>query len=291
MDHRTLFERCVRPGDTVFDVGAHIGRYGVMFARLVGPTGAVYCFEPNPGPFARLSGLAMISGHGSMHPLRQAVGETPGRLPLFFSDEAGHEQASTISRDAAVPARLGEAIRSVEVEVTTIDLACATLGASPAFLKIDVEGGEIQVLHGGRTTIARCLPTMLIETDDFAAVRSELAPLGYELFAADVFVFSDADMVCSEHPQMRDTLITIAPDDDAGMRNCLFNVVAVHRSVAGVLDGAKTVAFARRREFLRAPQTSRIRNVKAWLRHYLPDRLVWRVRYIRERVLSLCRWT
>lgn len=41
-----LFERCIRSGDTVIDVGAHIGLYSLVAARAAGPGGHVYAFEP-----------------------------------------------------------------------------------------------------------------------------------------------------------------------------------------------------------------------------------------------------
>ena len=49
-----LFEQLVNPGDVVFDVGVHAGYYTRLAARLVGPTGSIYAFEPepeNPGAF------------------------------------------------------------------------------------------------------------------------------------------------------------------------------------------------------------------------------------------------
>ena len=45
-DIRCFFEHFLQPGDTVFDVGANVGLYTLLFSRLVGPQGQVYAFEP-----------------------------------------------------------------------------------------------------------------------------------------------------------------------------------------------------------------------------------------------------
>src|SRR5262245_27460113 len=43
-----LAAQCVRSGDTVFDIGAHVGIYTLLFSDRVGPTGRVIAFEPAP---------------------------------------------------------------------------------------------------------------------------------------------------------------------------------------------------------------------------------------------------
>src|SRR5258708_5327092 len=49
-----IFRTIIRPGDTVFDVGANAGQYTTLFCRLVGSAGAVHAFEPVPPTFAIL---------------------------------------------------------------------------------------------------------------------------------------------------------------------------------------------------------------------------------------------
>lgn len=45
---RRLFEQLIRPGDTVFDIGAHVGFYTLLASILTGPAGRVFAFEPLP---------------------------------------------------------------------------------------------------------------------------------------------------------------------------------------------------------------------------------------------------
>lgn len=144
---RRFYSRFVRPGDRVFDIGAHLGDRSSAFAAL----GAqVLALEPQPRLFAWLQRLTRSSGRVTCLPL--AVAAEPGRLILAGSrvnpsvaslSAAWREQVS--SRQAGFAAVDWD--ERLSVEVTTLDALIERYG-EPDFCKIDVEGFEIEVLHG-----------------------------------------------------------------------------------------------------------------------------------------------
>jgi FkbM family methyltransferase len=76
------FEKHVVPGTTVLDVGAHIGSLTVPLARLVGPKGRVYSFEPQKKIFRELVYNVKLNGLLNVTPLRFAVSSAPGIIEM-----------------------------------------------------------------------------------------------------------------------------------------------------------------------------------------------------------------
>jgi FkbM family methyltransferase len=141
-----LYAQFVKPGDLVFDIGAHVGDRIASFRRL----GArVIALEPQPGPGAILQFL--FGGDRAVTLLREAVAGKEGELPLHVNSR--NPTVSTLSNDfvrAAQGARNWEGQcwdGVIAVPTTTLDVLIKTYG-NPAFIKIDVEGYEQVVLSG-----------------------------------------------------------------------------------------------------------------------------------------------
>ena len=132
----------LRPGDTAFDVGSHLGYFGILMGSVVGPTGSVICFEPDPALHDALQDNVtrnqdLISANVAV--ARLAVGPARGRASF---ETGGHSTRGRLS-DAG----------DVDVEMITLDDAVERFGP-PRFVKVDVEGGELDVLRGGRALVA-----------------------------------------------------------------------------------------------------------------------------------------
>src|SRR5207253_6545315 len=82
-----LVERRVREGDVVLDIGANIGYYTLVFAELVGDSGRVFAFEPEPANFALLSENTGLNGRANVTLVNAAVADAGGRLPLYLAGE------------------------------------------------------------------------------------------------------------------------------------------------------------------------------------------------------------
>lgn len=161
-----LYARFVRPGDLVFDAGAHVGDRVASFRRL----GArVVALEPQPGP-ARA--LRLLHGRDpEVTLIAEAVGDAPGEV-VFHLNSANPTVSSVsagfIAEASGAPGWEGQVWdRAITVPATTLDRLVAEHGR-PAFVKIDVEGYEDRVLAG----LSAPLPALSFE---FTTIARDVA--------------------------------------------------------------------------------------------------------------------
>ena len=174
---RRLYAQFVGPGDLVFDVGAHVGNRVRAFASLGCRVVAV---EPQPD-FAGVL-RTLFARSAAIEIVEAAAGDAPGRASLSISDRT--PTVTTLApawRDARARdpdfARV-RWNRRIEVETTTIDRLIARFGV-PAFIKIDVEGAEPEVLAG----LSQAVPALSFEylpraLDHVQLCLARLAALG-----------------------------------------------------------------------------------------------------------------
>jgi FkbM family methyltransferase len=178
-----LYRRFVTPDDLVFDVGAHVGDRVAAFRRL----GArVVAIEPQPALRATLTLLHGRDRAVTIEPV--ALGRTAGSVDLKLNLD--NPTVSTASPDfirAAAGARGWEGqawTRTLRVPMTTLDALVARHGV-PAFIKIDVEGFEVEVLAGlSHPVAALSFEFTTIQRSVAAAAIDRCVALGYASFNA-----------------------------------------------------------------------------------------------------------
>jgi FkbM family methyltransferase len=187
--------RALRPGDVFIDVGAHIGYFSMLAAKLVRPTGAVFSFEPEPDNFARLTRHARENDLPHVQAFNMPVAAQPGEIEFFVNadNDGGHALWD--------PGRHPFNQRS-RAEVTRKRLCAASLDrfevlqTRPArAIKIDTEGAEHQVLLGARRWLEeRRTLFLVVEINTFGldqmgssqlALRGFAAKFGYSTFLLD----------------------------------------------------------------------------------------------------------
>lgn len=152
-----LLERLVRPGDRLLDIGANIGYFTVYGAALVGGTGHVHAFEPNPRTHAVLARNVRMNDFSHVCTLHAtALGDRAGDVTLHTF--RGNQGGSTLS---TLPQRLldqwHEAPVDQRVPITTLD-AVFPAGTPPfTCIKIDAEGSEAAIWAGGRRFFQHCV--------------------------------------------------------------------------------------------------------------------------------------
>jgi FkbM family methyltransferase len=164
----------IRPGDTVVDVGAHLGLHSLTFAERVGRDGHVHSFEPSPRLNQLLKAGAELSGFTSRISVHAAaVGASSGQINLYLDDGLGWTNSTNPEwRTGTAP---------LEVAVVTLDAALLSkLDRPPALLKIDVEGAEMAVLEGARQLLDRLPPRAVIVELSTAADATQILSLLYE---------------------------------------------------------------------------------------------------------------
>jgi FkbM family methyltransferase len=153
---RLLIERVVRPGDTVVDVGAHIGMHTLAAARALQGRGSVHAFEPYGPSAARLRRALAVNGLAAQVEVHEAaVADAAGHKPLHLGQVSGHHSLYPLGAEAS-----GAAAETV-VTVVTLDEALRDV-PSPSLIKIDVEGAERAVIAGARSLLARSPNAVLI---------------------------------------------------------------------------------------------------------------------------------
>lgn len=154
----------IRPGDHVVDAGANIGYVTALFSGWVGPGGRVYSMEPEPGTFDILQHNVRRLGLANVELFRCAVSscEAAGRLAIPRYSEGGENlyEARLISGSAPEPG-----VRTVEVQLNSLDHLLAARVESLAFIKLDVEGAELEAVQGAERLVKRFGPAFLIEVN------------------------------------------------------------------------------------------------------------------------------
>lgn len=141
-----LFEDVIQKGMVVLDVGANIGYFTLIAARLVGGEGKVFAFEPEPYNFDLLVKNIKLNGYKNVIPVPKAISDKKGRATLFLDK---HRALHSLARENVT--RFSGS--SVEVEVQTLDGFLKDFGHRVDFAKIDVQGAELAVIGGMRRII------------------------------------------------------------------------------------------------------------------------------------------
>jgi FkbM family methyltransferase len=149
-----LFRQIVRPGALVIEVGANIGAHTVGLAKLAGSDGEVHAFEPQRLVFQTLCANLALNHCINVFARQYAVSATPG---ILYVPAMPVDQRANFGGVSLVGMPAGEAVHAITID--SMDLpACH-------FLKVDVEGMEIDVLNGAQRTIDAYRPILYVEND------------------------------------------------------------------------------------------------------------------------------
>jgi FkbM family methyltransferase len=151
----------------VLDIGAYHGEYARL-VRQFNPAAEIYCFEPHPDSFKILQQAAQECG---LMAFQLACGSECGRAQLFDAATENGSKRASCYRETLEP-RVSD-ISVLPVEVVTIDeFASARNIRQIELMKVDVEGGELNVLHGAQGLIKeRRIKAIQFEVGDAYPVR------------------------------------------------------------------------------------------------------------------------
>lgn len=198
----SIVKKMVKKGDYVIDIGANIGYYTLIMAKLVGETGKVFAFEPDPNNFELLKKNVEYNGYKNVVLFNQAVSNENGTLKLYYT------QNGSISRTFDA----GDGRRSMDIQAVRLD---DVIKEKVDFIKIDIEGFEIMAMKGAYNILNTYHPTVISEF-----TPRDIAKLGfkakdylrmYELLGYDIY---DADEEASKVESIEpDDLIAKYPED------------------------------------------------------------------------------
>jgi FkbM family methyltransferase len=151
--------RLLAEGDVMYDIGASAGFFSLLGARLVGPTGRVYAFEPVPEVADALRHNAEINRLDQVAVKQIALSSHSGQAVLVLVPT----NSWRLEEFGAPEHRR----RSLSVQLATVDeLVAAGELEPPSLVKIDVDGAELEVIRGMEATLRRHRPVVVCELHD-----------------------------------------------------------------------------------------------------------------------------
>ncbi len=139
-----IFNQVLKEGMVSVDVGAHIGYYTLLASSLVGKSGKVFAFEPEPQNFGALLGNITLNGFWNIRPYQKAIFSHAGKMPLYIGTHSGMHSLFRVKDTTE---------ESVVVDMVSLD---GFLGQKKVDLvKVDTQGAELGVLLGMQKLIKR----------------------------------------------------------------------------------------------------------------------------------------
>jgi FkbM family methyltransferase len=183
-----MIENALKPGSVFLDIGAHVGQYCVIASRIVDSTGAVHAFEPDPDTFGLLA--ENVAGLSNVRANQLALSDQNGMVRFYLSDSAH------IGFNSLRPPHECGSDKTCDVTAKTLDEYLSEHGDRRVdFIKMDVEGGELNVLAGAQRLLESSpKPTILLEFNPKALAQFGhtcedlqvfLQQRGYSLFSVD----------------------------------------------------------------------------------------------------------
>ena len=141
-----LVEQEIEKSDIVLDIGANIGYYTLIFAKLVGEEGKVFAFEPEPDNFALLSRNVEINGYRNVTLVQKAVSSITGKTRLYLPKDNRADCRIYNSHDNR---------KSIEVETIRLDDYFKNYHGRIDFIKMDIQGAEAGAIQGMTSLLQR----------------------------------------------------------------------------------------------------------------------------------------
>ena len=177
-----LCRRLLRPGDTFLDVGANYGSVSMIGALVVGPSGRVCTFEPQPDLSELIRSSCELNNFRQVEVHSVALSSSDGLMEMSMPADNSGAASLRYRFDAG---------RMIQVEVRKTDDYFESLGLGPVrLMKLDVEGHESEFIKGGEVFFRERGPDAIIfESNEMETPFWERPPVmllgsfGYELYS------------------------------------------------------------------------------------------------------------
>ena len=182
----------IEPGNVVLDVGANFGQWSVTLSKYVREAGVVYAFEPVPYTHNVLKLVCRIFRASNVNFILAAASDKAGvgeiSVPVSIHGTLSTGQAYLGGTSIEQPTRDGDKnnLEKIPVEKISLDSLLHEKLGEISFIKIDVEGAELEVLRGARQIILASRPTIICEINPHFMVRIGAAPKDIYEFLGEV---------------------------------------------------------------------------------------------------------
>ena len=175
-----ILARCLGPGMVFYDLGANIGLFSLLAARIVGESGHVFSFEPDPSVAGRLRRNVARNGFPNVTVVEVGLWSCSGKVNFVAAGSSSPDRGTGQFVD-------DKNLKGTLIECTSLDdfIASAPL---PDAIKCDIEGAEIEALRGAEKLLRTSQPWVLCEIHSESNDRSAreiLGDFGYSVESVD----------------------------------------------------------------------------------------------------------
>lgn len=182
-----LLKQYIKPGDAVLDIGANIGFYTEIMSGLVGKNGIVHAFEPDATNFRHLQDRTKHLSNTRIN--SKAVADKPQTLKIYTSKQLNVDHRTYKPDDY-----------DAEIDIEAIAMDDYLMGSEVSFIKMDIQGFEMNAVKGMIRTLARGNVKMLSEFWPYGMRKAGSSALEYYQFLknAGFFVYLLKDEALKE---------------------------------------------------------------------------------------------
>lgn len=165
-----LLKKIIKKNSTVIDIGANIGYFTLLLAKLVGPDGKVFSFEPDPNNFSILEKNVKVNGYSNVVLTQKAISDKTETTKLYLCKYSNgmhriYESEMCEGHVEIESSRLDDFFKSIKFD------------GEVNFIKIDTEGSEVKVIHGIKNILkANKDIKILVEFEPGSIVQSGYLP-------------------------------------------------------------------------------------------------------------------
>jgi len=153
LDETILMIKTLKEGSVALDVGAHIGYFTLIMARLVGKKGKVFAFEPSPINFELLKKNVELNKYKNIRIIPKGISNKSDWIP-FYLNSKNHGNCSFFKTD--------KHDKEIQIKTITLDHYFFGIDFNIDFAKIDAEGSEPLVIEGMKSILRKPYPIKLI---------------------------------------------------------------------------------------------------------------------------------
>lgn len=155
----------VNKDEIIFDIGAHKGGYLYFFKKKVGKKGQIYACEPQSILFNYLEQLKSTFNWKNVKIENIALSDTISNVKLYIPKNKKDKDSSPGATILESNIKTKQ-FKTEEVNTDTIDNYCKTNNLIPNFIKVDVEGNELNVLKGAFNTLKNYKPKLIVGIEE-----------------------------------------------------------------------------------------------------------------------------
>lgn len=153
-ENHKIFAQLIRPGQTVFDLGANNGIHSLLFSKLVGNNGKVYAFEPLASNIEEIKKNCELNNVKNIQTVGSAVGSYDGEVKFVVGNSNKQGSIKGIGTESG---------KELSVKLISLRTFIENENIRPDFIKIDIEGAESESLLGMGDLIKKLKPIFFVE--------------------------------------------------------------------------------------------------------------------------------